>query len=105
MRQSLILAACLAPLGLIFIIVRLAVWMSAVNAESDYVRREPLRERGPFVACYADVDEEEEEYEIAQTVDNALEEYYSERGLPVPQWKTKRSQWWIDYLKELGRQR
>ncbi len=63
MRQSLILAACLAPLGLIFIIMKLAVWMSAVNAESDYVRREPLRKRGPFVAnAYADVDEEEEEY-------------------------------------------
>ena len=41
--------------------------------------------------------------EIAQTIDNALEEYYSERGLPVPQWKTKKDpQWWIDYLKELG---
>ncbi len=63
MRQSLILAACLAPLGLIFIIMKLAVWMSAVNAESDYVKREPLRKRGPFVAnAYADVDEEEEEY-------------------------------------------
>ena len=63
MRQSLILAACLAPLGLIFIIMKLAVWMSAVNTESDYVRREPLRKRGPFVAnAYADVDEEEEEY-------------------------------------------
>ena len=63
MRQSLILAACLAPLGLIFIIMKLAVWMSAVNAESDYVRREPLRKRGPFVEnAYADVDAEEEEY-------------------------------------------
>ena len=41
--------------------------------------------------------------EIAQTIDNALEEYYSERGLPVPQWKTKKDpQWWIDYLNELG---
>ena len=63
MRQSLILAACLTPLGLIFIIMKIAVWISAVNAESDYVRREPLRKRGPFVAnAYADVDEEEEEY-------------------------------------------
>jgi len=63
MQQSLILAACLAPLGLIFIIMKLAVWMSAVNAEQDYVRQEPLRQRGPYVAdAYADVDEEEEEY-------------------------------------------
>ena len=43
--------------------MKLAVWVSAVNAEQDYVRKEPLRERGPFVAnAYADVDEEEEEY-------------------------------------------
>ena len=40
--------------------------------------------------------------EIAQTIDNALDEYYSERGLPVPEWKLKKDpQWWIDYLKEL----
>ena len=41
--------------------------------------------------------------EIAQTIDNALEEWYSERGLPVPQWKSKRDpDWWIEYLEELG---
>jgi len=63
MRQSLLLAACLAPLGIIFIIMKLAVWMSAVNTEQDYVRQEPLRKRGPFVANpYEDVDAEEEEY-------------------------------------------
>jgi len=43
--------------------MKLAVWISAVNDEADYVRKEPLRERGPFVEnAYADVDEEEEEY-------------------------------------------
>tara|TARA_B100000035_G_scaffold93576_1_gene79181 strand:+ start:421 stop:648 length:228 start_codon:yes stop_codon:yes gene_type:complete len=41
--------------------------------------------------------------EIAQIIDNALEEYYSERGLPVPNWKQQKDpQWWIDYLKELN---
>ena len=41
--------------------------------------------------------------EIAQTIDDALEEWYSERGLPVPQWKSKRDpDWWIEYLEELG---
>jgi len=41
--------------------------------------------------------------EIAQIIDNALEEYYSEQGISVPQWKTKKDpQWWIDYLNELG---
>ena len=40
--------------------------------------------------------------EIAQTIDDALEEHYSELGLPVPNWKRQRDpQWWIDYLKDL----
>ena len=43
--------------------MKIAVWMSAVSAEADYVRKEPLRTRGPYLEDpYADVDEEEEEY-------------------------------------------
>ena len=43
--------------------MKLAVWVSAVNTETDYVRREPSRTRGPFVENpYEDVDEEEEEF-------------------------------------------
>ena len=41
--------------------------------------------------------------EIAQIIDDALEEHYSELGLPVPNWKRQKDpQWWIDYLRELG---
>ena len=41
--------------------------------------------------------------EIAQTIDDAISEYYSDKGMPVPNWKTKKDPpWWIDYLKELG---
>ncbi len=40
--------------------------------------------------------------EIAQIIDNALEEYYSEQGKPVPQWKTEKLEWWGEYLKSLG---
>jgi len=40
--------------------------------------------------------------EVKQIIDDALFEWYSERGLDVPQWKMgKDPQWWIDYLKEL----
>ena len=43
--------------------MKLAVLMSAVNTESEYVRKEPFRKRGPYLAdAYADVDAEEEEY-------------------------------------------
>jgi hypothetical protein len=41
--------------------------------------------------------------EVAQTINDALLEYYSERGMEVPDWNSKQDpQWWIDYLKELG---
>ena len=41
--------------------------------------------------------------EIAQIIDEALEEHYSELGLPVPNWKREKNpQWWIEYLKNLG---
>jgi|TARA_B100001939_G_scaffold341732_1_gene351768 hypothetical protein len=41
--------------------------------------------------------------EIAQTIDDALFEYYSELGLPVPNWKREKDpKWWKDYLRSLG---
>jgi hypothetical protein len=40
--------------------------------------------------------------EIAQTIDEALEEWYSEKGRPVPQWKKEKYSWWREYLIELG---
>jgi len=40
--------------------------------------------------------------EIVQTIDDALFEWYSERGLEVPDWKMKKDpDWWIEYLREL----
>ena len=63
MKYQLTLILCFTPLVVIYIVMKLAVWLSAINAESDYVRKEPLRKRGPYVEDpYADVDEEEEEY-------------------------------------------
>ena len=40
--------------------------------------------------------------EIAQIIDNALEEHYSELGLPVPNWKQHDPMWWREYLISLG---
>jgi hypothetical protein len=63
MKYQITLLLCFTPLVIIYIVMKLAVWISAVNAESEYVRREPLRKRGPYVANpYEDVDAEEEEY-------------------------------------------
>jgi hypothetical protein len=41
--------------------------------------------------------------EVKQIIDEALFEYYSEKGLEVPQWRMQKDpQWWIDYLKDLN---
>ena len=57
-----ILAACLSPLVVIWIVMKLALWLSATNEERNYVRAESKKPHGPYLAdAYADVDEEEEE--------------------------------------------
>ena len=40
--------------------------------------------------------------EIAQTIDDALHEWYSEQGRPVPRWKKEKYSWWHEYLISLG---
>ena len=61
--KPLILIACFLPIGIIYIVMKLAVWVSVVNAETNYVRKEPSSKRGPYEENpYADLDEEEEEF-------------------------------------------
>ena len=41
--------------------------------------------------------------EISQTIDRTLFEYYSEKGMDVPNWKREKDpQWWTNYLRELS---
>jgi hypothetical protein len=61
--KAIILIGCFLPLAIIYIVMKLSVWIAAVNSETEYVRDESLKPHGPYVAdAYADVDEEEEEY-------------------------------------------
>ena len=61
--NPVILAACLSPLVIIFIVMKLAVWLSGIFSEEKYVEAESRKPHGPYLAdAYADVDEEEEEY-------------------------------------------
>ena len=61
--NPIVLIGCFTPLALIWIIMKLSVWIAAVNEEQNYVREDAKRPHGPYVAnAYADVDEEEEEY-------------------------------------------
>lgn len=42
--------------------------------------------------------------EVAQKIDEAINEYYSLQDRPVPRWKMQKDpQWWIDYLAEIKR--
>ena len=57
------LLLCFLPLAMIWIIMKLSVWIFAINDEKNYVQAESRKPHGPYVAdAYADVDEEEEEY-------------------------------------------
>ena len=61
--KSVILIACFLPLAIIYIVMKLALWLSATSAESKYVKEESKKPHGPYLAdAYADVDEEEEKY-------------------------------------------
>ena len=59
--NPVILAACLSPLVIIFIVMKLAVWLSGIYSEEKYVESESRKPHGPYLAdAYADVDEEED---------------------------------------------
>ena len=61
--KPLVLIACLSPIAIIWIVMKLSVWIFAVNDEQRYVKSESRKPHGPYLAdAYADVDEEEEEY-------------------------------------------
>ena len=57
------LLLCFLPLVMIWIVMKLSVWIFAVNDEKNYVKAESRKPHGPYLAdAYADVDAEEEEY-------------------------------------------
>ena len=61
--KSVILISCFLPLVIIYIIMKVAVWLSATSAESTYVKEESKKPHGPYLEnAYEDVDEEEDEY-------------------------------------------
>jgi hypothetical protein len=61
--NPIVLIGCFTPLVLIWIVMKLSVWITAVNDEQKYVRSESKKLHGPYVVnAYEDVDEDEEEY-------------------------------------------
>ena len=61
--NTVVLLACLSPIAVILIVMKLAVFLSGIYSEEKYVESESKKPHGPYVANpYEDVDEEEEEY-------------------------------------------
>jgi len=60
--KPLILIACFLPIAVIWIIMKLSLWISAVNEEQKYVAGEKYRVRTGYVDNpYGDTDEESED--------------------------------------------
>jgi len=63
MKHALILSLCFLPLAVIYVIMKLSLWLSSSISEANYVREDSKRSHGPYmVNPYADIDEEDEEY-------------------------------------------
>lgn len=61
--MNLVLIACLSPIVAIFVVMKLAVWLSGIYSEEQYVESESRKPHGPYLANpYEDVDAEDEEY-------------------------------------------
>ena len=61
--KPVVLIACFTPIAAIWIVMKLAVFLSGIYSEEKYVESESRKPHGPYVANpYEDVDEEEEEY-------------------------------------------
>ena len=51
------------PIVIIFIVMKLATWLSLTAFETKYIKRESNKPHGPYYPdAYADVDEEEDDY-------------------------------------------
>jgi len=62
MKNTIILSLCFLPLAIIYVIMKVSLWLSSSASEINYVREDAKREHGPYVeGAYADVDKEDEE--------------------------------------------
>jgi len=61
--STTVLILCFMPIAIIFIVMKLATWLSLTAFETKYVKEEAKKPHGPYYPdAYADVDEEDEEY-------------------------------------------
>lgn len=61
MNHAIILSLCFLPLAVIYIIMKVSLWLSSSVSEVNYVREDAKRPHGPYVEnAYGDVDEKDE---------------------------------------------
>jgi hypothetical protein len=61
MKHAVILSLCFLPLAVIYLIMKVSVWLSSSVSEVNYVREDAKREHRSYVENpYGDVDEEAE---------------------------------------------
>ena len=61
--KPLILIACFSPIVIIWIAMKIGIFIFTATDEHKYVSRELTKSHGPYLAdAYADVDEMEDEY-------------------------------------------
>jgi len=62
MKQAVILSLCFLPLAIIYIIMKLSLWLSSSVSEVKYVKEDAKRPHGPFLSnVYDDFDPENED--------------------------------------------
>lgn len=63
MKQTLILSLCFLPLSVIFVFLKLSLWLSESLSEVKYVKEDVNRPHGPYVEDpYGDSEEKDENY-------------------------------------------
>ena len=62
MKHALIISLCFLPLAVIFIIMKLSLWLSSSVSEVKYVKEEEKKPHGPFLTnVYEDSDPKNED--------------------------------------------
>lgn len=62
MKQAVILSLCFLPLAVIYVIMKVSLWLSSSVSEVNYVREDAKREHRTYVENpYGDTDAENEE--------------------------------------------
>jgi len=62
MKHALVLSLCFLPLAIIYVFMKVSLWLSTSVSEIKYVKDDAKRLHGPYLEnVYADVDEKNEE--------------------------------------------